>query len=115
MPILIIFQSSGVFSNTYIQILEELKLNIQEIQTNFHNETANLDNYRKIAIENKNEVLNEEGINAKKSTFSINKLSVEFVKPELLPGVLINMKHESESKETNPKNSGYAWDQGFEL
>jgi len=111
--VLLIF--SADFVKTYIQILEELKLNITEIQSSFNLETSNLENYKRLAAENKNEVLNSEGISEKNAYLSLNRLSLQFTKPELIPGVSISMRYENESQSTPPQNSGYTWEDSYEL
>ncbi len=68
-----------------------------------------------MAFENKDEALNKEGINEEKAKFSINRLSVSFVKPELVPSVTIEMRYEDSKKETGPQNSRYVWDEVFDL
>jgi len=95
--------------------VEELKLNIQEIQVDFNFEKQNLENYKKLAFENKNETLNTDGLNDQ-ATFFITINSLEFTDPnEMREGVSISLRFENEVKKTRRQNSGYTWNDKFEL
>ena len=108
--------NSNDFAKTYIQILEELKLNIQEVQADFQTESQNLEKYKKLAFENKGENLNSDGIDEKNAKFFITVDSLTFTDPnEMKPGVAINIKFNGEVQKTRKQNSGYVWNEKFEL
>lgn len=87
-----------------------MTLNIKDVQQNFKIESENLEEYRKLVIENKNEILNEEGVNQEKAKFFINNIILEFNNIKLYPRVSVNMYCGNESVETPPQNSGYKWE-----
>ncbi len=104
------------FAKTYIQIVEELKINIQEVQNEFAVEKQNLDTYQRFSFENKNEKLNVEGINEQKARFYITINHLEFTNPnDMRPGVCVALKYLNQNNKTRKQNSGYVWDEKFEL
>jgi hypothetical protein len=70
-----------------------------------------------MAFENKTEKLNAEGINESKATFYITINSLEFTNPtEMKPGVFIVLKYlDVNPQQTKKQNSGYEWNEKFEM
>jgi hypothetical protein len=76
-------------------------------------ENTNLENYQKLALENKNEVLNNQGINESQAKFYTTIESIEFADRVLKPAVHVIIKFGDQSESTRKQNSGYQYGEMF--
>ena len=106
---------SSEFSNCYIQITEELKLNSKEATNKINLEKANLIKYKKQSLEHKNEILNSEGM-MDNSNFFIEIEEITFVKEfqRKLSGIYIKIVF-GEEVNTSKKLMGNNFNERFEL
>jgi hypothetical protein len=103
------------FVKIYTQIVEELSLNISETKNKIEVEKEHFENYNRQFIANKNEILNEEGINQEKARLVLKDINIEFKRLELYPGVSIDFSFDGVVKQTSSQNSGYYWDDEINL
>ncbi len=79
-------------------------------------EKQNLETYKKCAFDNKNEILNAEDINENQAKFFITVNSLQFTNPNVMkPGVAVGLRFQDVMQKTSKQNSGYSWDEKFEL
>lgn len=71
--------------------------------------------YQKLGFENKNEILNKDGLNEARAKLTVMIKSIEFVNTERHTGVYVSVKFLEETKNTSKQNNGFEWDQMFEL